>query len=209
MRRLSRMGIGVVLALAAVAVGFGAELPLTNSDVVAMVNSGLGTATIVAKIKASATDFRLDTASLAILTQQGVPHRVIKAMIERQSPTRPDSEAQAWPRDDARKIWSDVVRVVDRCRSRGELMMLDAGVQFGPLQDSAACTDQDMRFTFLWDQIDTLCFKYIVIDEGTFGVLQLRTKGGKSCSLRASQLVMQAVEKEFKFQQPRLNYRCD
>lgn len=209
MREAGRIGVWVAVGLMAAAVVVGGEPPLTNADVVAMVNSGLGTGTIVAKIRASATDFRLDTASLAILTQQGVPDRAIKAMIERQSPTRPDGEAQAWPRDDARRIWAGVIRVVDRCRSRGELMLFDVGVQFGPLQDSAACTDVDMRFTLLWDQIDAICFKYVAIDEGTFGVLQIRTKGAKSYSLRASQMVMQAVEKEFHFQQSRLNYRCN
>jgi len=209
MGKAGRIAVSVGVGLLAAAVVLGGESPLTNADVVAMVNSGLGTATIVAKIRASATAFRLDTASLAILTQQGVPDRVIKAMIERQLPTRPDGEAQAWPRDEARRVWGDVVRVVDRCRSRGELMLFDAGVQFGPLQDSSACIDLELRFARLWDQIETICFKYVVIDEGTFGVLQIRTKGGKSYSLRASQLVMQAVEKEFRFQQPRLNYRCD
>jgi hypothetical protein len=66
-----------------------------------------------------------------------------------------------------------------------------------------------MRFTLFWDQIDTVCFKYVVLDEAMVGVFQIHTKGAKSYNLRASQLVMQTVEREFKFQQPRLTYRCD
>ncbi len=209
MLKAGRLPVAVVLVLLVAAVGFGAEPPLTNADVIAMVNAGLGTGTIVAKIRASATDFRVDTASLAIMTQQGVPERVIKAMIERQSPTRPEAEAQGWPRDDARRVWGDVVRVVDRCRARGDLMLFDDGVQFVPVQLSSACTEPGQQFALLWDQIDTICFKYVVLDEATVGVLQIRTKGGTSYLLRAAQMVMQAAEKEFRFQQSRLNYRCD
>ncbi len=209
MLKAGRLPVAVVLVLLVAAVGFGAEPPLTNADVIAMVNAGLGTGTIVAKIRASATEFRVDTASLAILTQQGVPERVIKAMIERQSPTHPEAEAQGWPRDDARRVWGDVVRVVDRCRAKGDLMLFDDGVQFVPVQLSSACTEAGQQFALLWDQIDTICFKYVVLDQAIVGVLQIRTRGGTSYLLRAAQMVMQAAEKEFRFQQSRLNYRCD
>lgn len=209
MWKAGRTTSGIVLALMITAVAVAGEAPITNADVVGMVNAGLGTATIIAKIKASATEFQLDTTSLAILTQQGVPDRVIKAMIERQSPARPDVTAQAWPRDKARRIWSDLTRIADRCRSRGELMLFDAGVQFAPIQDSSACVDTDTRFSVLWDQIDTICFKYVLLDKATVGVFLMRTNAAKSYQIRGSQLVMQAVEKEFRFQQPRLNYRCD
>jgi hypothetical protein len=210
MRKAGRIGLWIAIGLVAAAVGAAAgEAPLTNTDVVAMINAGLGSGTIIAKIKASPTAFRLDTASLAILTQQGVPDRVIKAMIERQSPTRPEGEPQGWPREEATRIWSDLVRVVDRCRSRGEVMLFDAGVQFGPVQDSSACVDTVTAFSVVWDQIDTICFKYVLLDNATIGVFLIRTQSGKSYQIRASQFVMQAVEKEFRFRQPRLNYRCD
>ena len=88
-------------------------------------------------------------------------------------------------------------------------MLFDAGAQFGPVQDSSACIDTDMAFSVAWDQIDTICFKYVVLDNATLGVLQIRTKAAKSYQIRGSQMVMQAVEREFKFQQSRLNYRCD
>ncbi len=88
-------------------------------------------------------------------------------------------------------------------------MLFDDGVQFVPVQLSSACTEAGQQFALLWDQIDTICFKYVVLDEATVGVLQIRNKGGTSYLLRAAQMVMQAAEKEFRFQQSRLNYRCD
>ncbi|HVN76515.1 MAG TPA: hypothetical protein VMT19_09375 [Thermoanaerobaculaceae bacterium] len=209
MREPSRLSVAFAAALLVAAGGLGAEPPLTNGDVVAMVNAGLGTATIVAKIKASATEFQLDTSSLAMLTQQGVPDHVIRAMIERQSPTRSGAETQAWPRDNARRVWGDMVRVVDRCRARGELMLFDDGVQFVPVTSSTACTDANQQFALLWDQVGTICFKYVVLDEATVGVLQIQSRGGASYNLRAPQAVMQSADKEFKFQQRRLNYRCN
>ena len=204
MRNTGRTVAGIVLMLLAAALVVAGDAPLTNSDVTGMVNAGLVAGTIIAKIQGSSTDFQLDTASLAILTQ-----RVIQAMIERQSPARSDVAAQAWPRDKARHIWSDLVRVINRCRSRGDLMLFDAGLQFSPIQDSSACVDTNTGFSVIWDQIDTICFKYLVIDEATVGVLMIRTKAGKSFQVRASQMAMQAADGEVKFQQPRLNYRCD
>jgi hypothetical protein len=201
--------VGAVIMLIAGAAVARDERPLTNSDVVDMVNAGLGINTIIAKINASATNFQLDTGSLALLTQQGVPDSVIQAMIERQSPNQPDATAPLWPREDARRIWGNVVRVAGRCRSHGEIMLFDRGVQFGPLQDSSACLETDMRFVLVWSQIDTICFKYLVLDEGTVGRLLIRTKAGKSYQVRGSQMTMSEMEGEFKFEQSRLNYRCD
>ncbi len=206
MPRVARIALGIALSVAAAASG---EAPLTNADVVGMVDAGLGQATIIAKIKASPTDFKLDTASLAVLTQQGVPDVVIQAMIERQSPSAQDAAAALWPRDDARRVWGDVVRAVDRCRSRGEAMLFDTGVQFAPVEDSTACVDTATAFALTWDQVDTICFKYLVLDSATVGVVTLRTRAGKSFQLRAAQVTMQNMEGEFKFRQSRLDYRCE
>jgi hypothetical protein len=209
MKKAGRTAVAVVLMLIGATVLAARESPLTNADVVGMVNAGLGTNTIIAKIKASATSFQLDTASLAILTQQGVPDLVIQAMIERQSPGQAEVGVQAWPRSSTKKIWSDVVRVVGRCQSRGEVMLFDNGVQFAPVQGSTACLDTDMRFTVVWGQIDAICFKYLVLDNATVGVLAIQTKGANSYQVRGSQMSIQAMEGEFKFRQSRLNYRCD
>ena len=207
-RTAARLAVGSVLLLAAAA-AFAGDAPLTNADVVGMVDAGFGSVTIVANIKASPTDFKLDTASLAVLTQQGVPEAVIQAMIERQSTARSDAAPPLWPRGDARNVWGDVVRAVDRCRSRGEAMLFDAGVQFAPIEDSTACVETDTAFAVAWDQVDTVSFKYAVLDDATVGVATIRTKAGKSYQLRGSQMTVQSMEGEFKFQQPRLGYRCD
>ncbi len=208
MRQVARVVLGIALVLTT-AVALAGEAPLTNADVVGMVNAGLGSATIVAKIKASPTDFKLDTASLAILTQQRVPDGVIQAMIERQSPARSDAASSLWPRGEARRIWGDVVRTLGHCRSRGEAMLFDAGVQFAPIEDSTACVDTETAFALAWDQVETVCFKYVTFENATVGVVTLRTVAGKSYQLRGPQMTFQAMEGELKFQQPRLAYRCD
>jgi hypothetical protein len=54
---------------------------LTNEAVVSLVHAGLGSATIVAKIQASANTFDTSTAQLVALKGQGVPDSVIAAML--------------------------------------------------------------------------------------------------------------------------------
>ncbi len=88
-------------------------------------------------------------------------------------------------------------------------MLFDAGAQFAPIEDSTACVDTQTAFALAWDQVDAVCFKYVVFDNATVGVATIRTNAGKSYQLRGPQMTFQAIEGEFKFRQPRLAYRCD
>lgn len=57
---------------------------LGNADVVKLVQAGLSAETIEAKIASSSDhDFDTSTDALVALAQQGVPDRVIRAMIQR------------------------------------------------------------------------------------------------------------------------------
>src|SRR5687767_13704330 len=55
---------------------------LTNDAVVALVKAGLGTGTIVAKVRASIAQFDVSTKGLIDLKSKGVPDDVIQAMLE-------------------------------------------------------------------------------------------------------------------------------
>jgi hypothetical protein len=59
---------------------------LGNADIVKLVKAGLSAETIETKISASETDFDTSTDALVALAGEGVPDRVIRAMIEHDAP---------------------------------------------------------------------------------------------------------------------------
>jgi hypothetical protein len=62
---------------------------LGNADIVKLVKAGLSAETIETKIGASETDFDTSTDALVALAGEGVPDRVIRAMIEHDAPAIP------------------------------------------------------------------------------------------------------------------------
>jgi hypothetical protein len=62
---------------------------LGNADIVKLVKAGLSAETIETKIVSSETDFDTSTDALVALAGEGVPDRVIRAMIEHDSPALP------------------------------------------------------------------------------------------------------------------------
>ncbi len=60
------------------------QKPMTNSDVVKMVESGMSEAAIINAIKAAKTAFEINDESLSTLKQQKVPEKVVVEMIRRQ-----------------------------------------------------------------------------------------------------------------------------
>ncbi len=87
-------------------------------------------------------------------------------------------------------------------------MLFDAGARFSPIEDSTACIDTQTAFALAWDQVETVCIKYVTSENATVGVVTIRTVAGKSYQLRGPQMTLQPVEGELKFRQPRLAYRC-
>lgn len=72
--------VAAALALSA-AVGAKAET-LTNADVVALLDAGLGEEAVIAKIETTQADFQIDTQTLLTLRSKGVPSPVIAAMVK-------------------------------------------------------------------------------------------------------------------------------
>ena len=62
---------------------------LGNADIVKLVKAGLSAETIEAKIAASDSDFDTSTDALVALADEGVPDRVIRAMIQHDAPAVP------------------------------------------------------------------------------------------------------------------------
>lgn len=69
--------------------------PLTNPDVIGMVKAGLAESTIILSIQNSSTVFDTSPQALISLHSQGVPQRVLDAMLtaESEKPTPPSSPA--------------------------------------------------------------------------------------------------------------------
>src|SRR2546427_282308 len=73
--------------------GFAQEV-LTNQSVVEMVKAGLSERVIVAKIRTSPTNFDVRTDALIALKKNGVPEKVIEAIL---SPSAPAASAESSP----------------------------------------------------------------------------------------------------------------
>jgi hypothetical protein len=72
-----------------------AETPLTNADVVALCEAGLGDAVVIAKIKqAPSVDFHLEVDDLVSLRDHGVSETVVTAMLTRATPISPPVPAE-------------------------------------------------------------------------------------------------------------------
>jgi hypothetical protein len=69
---------------AALAFGQGNQQPMTNADVIKMVQSGMSEDAIIAAIKAATPGFDLTNEGMAAVRQQKIPEKVVLAMIRRQ-----------------------------------------------------------------------------------------------------------------------------
>jgi hypothetical protein len=65
------------------------DQPMTNADVVKMVQSGMAEADILGAIQAATPNFEISDDSVIALQAQKVPEKVILAMIRRQGPDKP------------------------------------------------------------------------------------------------------------------------
>ena len=82
--------LGLVLTTSS---GFAQEV-MTNQTVVEMVKAGLSERVIVAKIRTSPTNFDVRTDALIALKKNGVPEKVIEAIL---SPSAPSASAESSP----------------------------------------------------------------------------------------------------------------
>jgi hypothetical protein len=58
---------------------------MTNYDVIVLKTAGLSDELIISKIKASPTDYKMDTEDLIALKKAGISDTVMQAMLEAQS----------------------------------------------------------------------------------------------------------------------------
>lgn len=131
-----------------------------NADIVKLVQAGLSPETIEAKIATSETTFDTSTDALVALADEGVPDRIIRAMIESEAmppvPAVPPVAAvppapPAPPRIPMRRY--DVTVHSDRGgKCEGELRIDTKGIK------ASRCRASDFNVT--WDDLRSVCTIY-------------------------------------------------
>ncbi len=131
---------------------------LGNADIVKLVKAGLSAETIEAKIAASQTDFDTSTDALVALAGEGVPDRVIRAMIGHDGPgiapvppTPPAPPAPpAPPRMASRRY--DVTVHAGSGKCEAELRVDGKGLK------ASRCRTLD--FEIPWRDLESACYTY-------------------------------------------------
>jgi hypothetical protein len=120
---------------------------LGNADVVKLVKAGLSAETIEAKIASSETAFDTSTDALVALAGEGVPDRVIRAMIEQRAPVVAPA-----PRRIASRRY-DVTLLADgggKCDA--EVRIDGKGIR------ASRCRALD--FDLAWRDVESVCYTY-------------------------------------------------
>ncbi|HEX6639891.1 MAG TPA: hypothetical protein VF215_02200 [Thermoanaerobaculia bacterium] len=120
---------------------------LGNADVVKLVKAGLSAETIEAKIASSETAFDTSTDALVALAGEGVPDRVIRAMIEQRAPVVAPA-----PRRIASRRY-DVTLLADgggKCDA--EVRIDGKGIR------ASRCRALD--FDLAWRDVESVCYAY-------------------------------------------------
>jgi len=132
-----------------------------NADVVKLVKAGLSPETIEAKIAASETSFDTSTDALVALANEGVPDRVIRAMIEKRGagsvPAVPPAAGPAAARrasgpPHVSRRYDVTLHVDGGGKCEGELRIDGKGVKF------SRCRKLD--FEVPWSKIAKVCYDY-------------------------------------------------
>lgn len=142
---------------------------LGNADVVKLVKAGLSAETIEAKITSSSTDFDTSIDALVALAEQGVPDRVIRAMIERDRiapvpPTPPTPPVPpVAPQPIGRRRYDVTLHNDQGGKCVGEVTVDSRGIK------ASRCRDLD--FDLRWSELESVCYTY-----GFRGELTVKTK---------------------------------
>jgi hypothetical protein len=143
---------------------------LGNADIVKLVKAGLSGETIEAKISASNSDFDTSTDALVALAGDGVPDRVIRAMIEHDRPTPVVALVPPVPpvpptppRASSRRYDVTVHAEKGGGKCDAELRIDGKGVK------ASRCRTLD--FDLAWRDVETVCYTY-----GFRGEVVVRTK---------------------------------
>jgi len=137
---------------------------LGNADIVKLVKAGLSPETIEAKIAASETSFDTSTDALVALANEGVPDRVIRAMIEKRIlPAAEPAAARraSGPPHVASRRYDVAVHAEGGGKCEGELRIDGKGVKV------SRCSARD--FEVAWSKIEKVCYRYGFRGEVTIG----------------------------------------
>ncbi|HEU4888715.1 MAG TPA: hypothetical protein VFV49_12585 [Thermoanaerobaculia bacterium] len=142
---------------------------LGNADIVKLVKAGLSAETIEAKIVSSETDFDTSTDALVALAGQGVPDRVVRAMIEQDGepptppvppaavappapPTPPAAPAPPAPPHALSRRYDATVHTDGGGKCEAEVRIDGKGIK------ASRCRTLD--FDLRWSDLESACFTY-------------------------------------------------
>ena len=170
---------------------------LTNADVVKLVNAGLSPETIETKIAATETKFDTSTDALVALANDGVPDRVIRAMItsgERAS--RPPQAERPARAAQSRRYDVAIHSQSGRCDD-AELRIDGKGVK------GSRCRNLD--FELAWAAIQEVCYDY-----GFRGTVAFKTEKSEHRVSTNTPAEAKKIVENIRANAPRLSVRdCD
>ena len=153
---------------------------LSNADVVKLVKAGLSAETVVAKIATSETKFDTSTDALVALAAEGVPDRVIRAMIEQQdaaiAPVPPSPSRVASRRYD---VTVHAVEGAGKCDA--ELRVDSKGIK------TSRCRALD--FDIAWRDVEKVCYTYGFRGEVTIATKEHERKISTTTPAEAKRIV--------------------
>jgi hypothetical protein len=196
------------------------ETPLTNDDVVKMVQAGLSAEIVIAKIDASKTAFDTSSNALVTLAEAKVPEAVIRSMMAKTpaSPAAtpaaapiPPAAAPATARDatlseGAEVLAKDLYRTRGLCTVRGDLAVSKEGLRYTSTVATKVCEDylSSASFGLRWDELKSICFEYAVS-----GTVTITARDGHDYSFKDRIPRIQEIEKRLKALRPNAPYNCD
>lgn len=125
---------------------------LGNADIVKLVKAGVSAETIETKIAASETDFDTSTDALVALAGEGVPDRVIRAMIEHEGLVVAPAPPVAPVRMASRRYDVTVHSDQGSGKCEAELRIDGKGIK------ASRCRTLD--FEIAWRDLESACYTY-------------------------------------------------
>ncbi|HYC59770.1 MAG TPA: hypothetical protein VEK79_09410 [Thermoanaerobaculia bacterium] len=135
---------------------------LGNADIVKLVKAGLSPETIEAKIAASDVDFDTSTGALIALANEGVPDRVIRAMIESEAVAPVPPAPPRVPSSRRYDVTVHAEKGAGKCEA--ELRINRDGIR------ASRCRALD--FDLVWRDVTSVCYTY-----GFRGEVMVKSKG--------------------------------
>ena len=196
------------------------DTPLTNNDVIKMIQAGLSAEIVIAKIDVSGTAFDTSTNALVTLAEAKVPEAVIRSMMAK----TPANHASATPAaatppaatpatahdstvpETTEVLAKDLYRTRGLCTVRGDLAVSKEGLRYTSTVATKVCEDylSSSSFGVRWDELKSICFEYAVS-----GTITITARDGHDYSFKDRMPRIQEIEKRLKTLRPDAPYNCD